>query len=135
MILYGWTKAVLLMELDFLDAKLMVKIIGFPNGPSFRYGNFFIPRVEKTSKNQPTGRKAFLPRAVGPREVSFSFPRANFKVFFNPRDEEISIPETHGPFGNCMPVGVNQATFLFHASIKRVFSKKKQCAHQKIVKF
>ena len=25
--------------------------IGFPNGPSFRYGNFFIPRVEKTSKN------------------------------------------------------------------------------------
>jgi hypothetical protein len=25
--------------------------IGFPNRPSFRYGNFFIPRVEKTSKN------------------------------------------------------------------------------------
>ena len=25
--------------------------IGFPNGPSFRYGNFFIPMVEKTSKN------------------------------------------------------------------------------------
>jgi hypothetical protein len=81
MILYGWTKAVLLMELDFLDAKLMVKIIGFPNGPSFRYGNFFIPRVEKTSKNQPKGRKAFLPRAVGPRNVSFSFPWSNFNVF------------------------------------------------------
>jgi hypothetical protein len=91
--------------------------IGFPNGPSFRYGNFFIPRVEKTSKNLPTGRKAFLPRAVGPREVSFSFPRANFKVLFNPRDEEISIPETHGPFGNCIPVGVNQVIFLFHALI------------------
>ena len=60
--------------------------IGFPNGPGFRYGNFFIPR-------------------------------ANFKVFFNPRDEEISIPETQGPFGNCIPVGVNQAIFLFHASI------------------
>ena len=24
---------------------------GFPNGLGFRYGNFFIPRVEKTSKN------------------------------------------------------------------------------------
>ena len=25
--------------------------IGFPNGSGFRYGNFLIPRVEKTSKN------------------------------------------------------------------------------------
>ena len=29
--------------------------------------------------------------------------------FLNPRDEEISIPENHGPFGNCIPVWVNQA--------------------------
>ena len=56
------------------------------------------------------------PPKISPK-VSFSFPRANFKVFFNPRDEEISIPETHGPFRNCIPVGVNQAIFLFHASI------------------
>ena len=41
-------------------------------------------------------------------------PRANFKVFFNPRDEEISIPETHGPFGNCIPVRVNQANVSFN---------------------
>ena len=39
--------------------------IEFPNGPVFRYGNFF-----------------------------------------NPRDEEISIPENHGPFGNCIPVWI-----------------------------
>ena len=32
MILYGWTKAVLLMELDFLDAKLRVKIYNFRMG-------------------------------------------------------------------------------------------------------
>jgi hypothetical protein len=44
-------------------------------------------------------------------------PRANFKVVFNPRDEEISIPETHSPFGNCIPVRVNQAIFLIHPSI------------------
>ena len=32
-------------------------------------------------------------------------------------DEEISITETHGPFRNSIPVGVNQAIFLFHALI------------------
>ena len=53
--------------------------MGFPNGPFFRYGNFFIPRVEKASK----------------------------------MDEEIFIAENHGPFGNRIPVRVNQAIFLF----------------------
>ena len=33
----------------------------------------------------------------------------------NPRDEEIFIPENHGPFGNCIPVRVNQAIFLFQS--------------------
>jgi hypothetical protein len=33
--------------------------------------------------------------------------------FFNPRDEEIFIPDNHGPFGNCIPVRVNQAIFTF----------------------
>ena len=55
---------------------------------------------------------------ISSREASFSFPWANFKVFFNPRDEEISIPETHGPFGNCIPVGVNHAIFIFHAYVQ-----------------
>ena len=73
--------------------------------------------LKKPLKISPWEEKLLLPRAVGPREVSFSFPMANFKVFLNPRDEEIFIPETHGPFGNCIPVGVNQAIFLFHASI------------------
>jgi len=31
-------------------------------------------------------------------------------IFFDPWDKEISIPETHNPFGNCIPVRVN---FLF----------------------
>ena len=44
----------------------------------------------------------------GPWEVSFFFPWAHFVVFYNPWDEEISIPETHGPFGNFIPVRVNQ---------------------------
>ena len=44
----------------------------------------------------PREEKAYLPRAAGPREVSFFFPRAYFKVFYNPRDEEISIPDING---------------------------------------
>jgi hypothetical protein len=46
------------------------------------------------------------PPKISPREASFSFPRANFKIIFNPREEEISTSETHSPFGNCFPVGV-----------------------------
>ena len=61
----------------------------------------------------PREEKAYLPRAAGPREVSFFFPRAYFKVFYNPRDEEISIPETNGPFGKPIPVRVNLAIIQF----------------------
>jgi len=35
-------------------------------------------------------------------------------IFFDPWDKEISIPETHNPFGNCIPVRVNQAIFYFN---------------------
>jgi hypothetical protein len=35
----------------------------------------------------------------------------------------ISIPETQGPFGNCIPVGVNQAKFLFHMKFLLHFDK------------
>ena len=45
--------------------------IGFPNGPVFRYGNFFIPRVEKSSQISPRAKNLVLPRAVGPREARF----------------------------------------------------------------
>ena len=45
--------------------------IGFPNGPFFRYGNFFIPRVENPSKISPRAKNIALPRAVGPREARF----------------------------------------------------------------
>ena len=47
------------------------KNIGFPNGPVFRYGNFFIPRVEKSSQISPRAKNLVLPRAVGPREARF----------------------------------------------------------------
>ena len=52
--------------------------------------------LKKPPKMSPGEEKAYLPRAAGPREVSFFFPRAYFKVFYNPRDEEISIPDING---------------------------------------
>ena len=52
-----------------------VRNIGFPNGPVFRYGNFFIPRVEKSSQISPRAKNLVLPRAVGPREVSLFLPK------------------------------------------------------------
>ena len=60
----------------------------------FRYGYFFIPWVEKTLKISPWEGKAYLPRAYGPWEESFSSLGLIFGGFFNPWDEEISIPET-----------------------------------------
>ena len=52
--------------------------------------------LKKPPKMSPREEKAYLPRAAGPQEVSFFFPRAYFKVFYNPRDEEISIPDING---------------------------------------
>jgi len=52
--------------------------------------------LKKPPKMSPREEKAYLPRAAGPREVSFFFPRAHFKVFYNPQDEEISIPDING---------------------------------------
>ena len=78
---------------------------------------------EKTSKISPREETLSSQGPLGPREVRVYFPRANFKVFFNPRDEEISIPETQGPFGNCIPVGVDQAKFLFHMKFLLHFDK------------
>ena len=49
------------------------KNIGFPNGPVFRYRNFFIPMVEKSSKISTRAKNIVLSRAVSPREArSFS---------------------------------------------------------------
>jgi hypothetical protein len=58
-----------------------------------RYRNFFIPRVEKNLKISPWDEKACLPRAYGPWEESFSSRGLIFGGFFNPWDEEISIPD------------------------------------------
>ena len=53
-----------------------------------------------------------IPPKLAHRRPGF-FPPANFWGIFKPRDEEIFIPDNHGPFGNCIPVRVNQAIFLF----------------------
>ena len=87
--------------------------IGFPNGLIVRYGNFFIPRVEKTPLKLAQGQKFLPPKGRRPAGGKYFFPRANLGGFFNPRDEEIFRPDNHGPFGNCIPVRVNQAIFLF----------------------
>jgi hypothetical protein len=60
----------------------------------FRYGNFVIPRVEKPLKISPWERNSYLPRAYGPWEERVSSRGLIFGDFFNPWDEEISIPET-----------------------------------------
>ena len=51
--------------------EILFRNIGFLNGPIVRYGNFFIPRVEKSSKISPRAKNLVLPRAVGPREARF----------------------------------------------------------------
>ena len=45
--------------------------IGFLNGPVFKYGNFFIPRVEKSTKISPRAKNLVLPRDEGLREARF----------------------------------------------------------------
>ena len=60
----------------------------------FRYRNFFIPRVEKNLKISPWEENSNLPRAYGPWEDRVSSLGLIFGGFFNPWDEEISIPET-----------------------------------------
>ena len=64
-----------------------------------RYRNFFIPRVEKNLKISPWDEKLTSrgPTALG--RVSFTSRGLIFGGFFNPWDEEISIPDIHS-FGN-----------------------------------
>jgi len=42
-------------------------------------------------------------------------------LFFNPWDEEIFIPETHDPFGNCIPVRVTKQYSILTGVIGRIF--------------
>ena len=95
---------------NFLHFSLDIKLsqvldflmnIGFLNEPGFRYGNFFIPRVEKK------------PSKISQWEETLSSQGLIL----------ISIPETHGPFGNCIPVRLNQALFLFKRKYLLHFDK------------
>ena len=73
--------------------------IGFPNGPVLRYGNFFIPRVEKSSKISPRAKNLVLPRAVGPREARFFSHGLIFEGFSTLGMKKFPYLKT-GPFGN-----------------------------------
>ena len=73
--------------------------IGFPNGPVFRYGNFFIPRVGKSSKISPRAKNFVLPRAVGPREARFFSQGLIFEDFPTLGMKKFPYLKT-GPFGN-----------------------------------
>ena len=74
----------------------------------FRYRNFFIPRVEKNLKISPWEGNSYLPRAYGPWEERVSSLGLIFGGFFNPWDEEISIPETRP---------IRKSYISFHSSI------------------
>jgi hypothetical protein len=63
-------RIILMCRFSFKNIRIDINI-GFPNGPVFRYGNFFLPRVEKSSKISPRVKNLVLPRAVGPREARF----------------------------------------------------------------
>ena len=54
------------------------------------------------------------PPKISPQEEKNASQGLILRFFFNPRDEEIPIPETHSLFGNCNPVRVNQANFCFN---------------------
>ena len=47
--------------------------------------------LKKPPKISPRDEKLF---SQGPPEASIFLPGANCKVFFNPRDEDISIPDS-----------------------------------------
>ena len=51
---------------------------GFPNEPDVGYRNFFIPRVEKTSKNEPAGRKSLPPKGRRPAGGELFLPKGLF---------------------------------------------------------
>ena len=81
---------------------------------------FLHPQGWKTPLKLAQGQKFLPPKGRRPVGGKYFFPRANLGGFFNPRDEEIFIPDNHGPFGNCIPVRVNQAIFLFFLVIFRL---------------
>ena len=87
----------------------------------FRYGNFFIPRVEKNLKISPWEGNSNLPRAYGPWEDRVSSLGLIFGGFFNPWDEEISIPDINGHSENLFLFEFIYVQNLF-------FSVKSSCA-------
>ena len=50
-----------------------------------------------------------IPPKSSPQAKKDFFLRASFGVIFNLWDKDIFISDNHDPFGNCIPVRVNQA--------------------------
>jgi len=94
--------------------------IGFPNGPIFRYGNFFIPRVEKSSQISPRAKNLVLPRAVGPREARFFSQGLIFEDFSTRGMKKFSYLKTTA---HSEIVFLYELTKRFCAPIWRVFKK------------
>ena len=93
--------------------------IGFPNGPVFGYGNFFIPRVEKSSQISPRAKNFVLPRAVGPREARFFSQGLIFEDFSTLGMKKFPYLKT-GPFGNPIFVHTYLTYLTYLRSIDRI---------------
>ena len=94
--------------------------IQFPNGPVFRYGNFFIPGVEKSSQISPRAKNLVLPRAVGPREARFFSQGLIFEDFSTRGMKKFSYLKTTA---HSEIVFLYELTKRFCAPIWRVFKK------------
>ena len=82
---------------------------------------------KKNLKISPWEGNSNLPLAYGPWEDRVSSLGLIFGGFFNPWDEEISIPESHGPFGNFTPVGVTKRYFYFMLQFDLLKKKEIAC--------
>jgi hypothetical protein len=66
----------------------------------------------KTPHKLAYGQKFLLPKVCRHAGERIFTQGLIFEGVFNPRDEEIFIPDNHGPFGHCIPVRVNQTIFF-----------------------
>ena len=80
--------------------------IGFLNEPGVRYRNFFIPRVEKNLQKLAHGMQGFTSQGLILR--FFTTRAEGWRNFYTWHQR---------PFGNCIPVRVNQAIFCCHLTI------------------
>ena len=89
-----------------LEKKLEKKGFGFGKK---KFGSDTDTEIGPWFRSYTTGHYAIF--------VNIGFPNGLIENVFIPSIEKISIPDNHGPFGNCVPVRVNQAIFSVFAVI------------------